>query len=365
MKNHKTNRVFVDIHVIQSLPPSCVNRDDTGSPKTAVYGGVRRSRVSSQAWKRAMREMFREYFSEDELGERTKKIVDKVAFQIQAISDTGTERAKELAEKIINNAGVTTTKDSEAKALFFMSNKQAESMARLALMEPMPGKREAQAALNAGKGVDIALFGRMVADDPVLNADASAQVAHAISTHRVENEYDYYTAMDDRAPEDQAGARMIGTIEFNSSTLYRYATVAAHDLENNLGDAAASTKAVREFVRGFVCSMPTGKLNTFANSTPPYAVMVAIRRDRPVNMVGAFEQPVRAGEGGYQGQSAKTLAEYANAVYSSFLDVPEKTFTVSLGDELDRLGDKMGLPRLLDNVEQIVRSLLREGGSQI
>lgn len=360
MNNSRTDRVFVDIHIIQSLPPSCVNRDDTGSPKTALYGGVRRARVSSQAWKRAVRAMFREHFSEDELSERTKKIVEKVAGQIRAITNTGEDEALELAEKIINNAGVST-KDQEAKALFFMSNKQAESMARLALAETIPGKRETQAALNAGMGIDIALFGRMVADDPLLNADASAQVAHAISTHGVENEYDYYTAMDDRAPEDQAGAGMIGTVEFNSSTLYRYATVAAHDLEGNLGDTTAAVRAVREFVRGFICSMPTGKINTFANSTPPYAVMVAVRRDQPINLAGAFERPVRAGDDGYQRQSARALAEYAESVYGSFFDLPEKTFVTSLGDELDKFGEKVDLPRLLENVEQVVENLLQEG----
>lgn len=364
MENRKANRVFVDIHVIQSLPPSCVNRDDTGSPKTAVYGGVRRARVSSQAWKRAMRKLFGEYFYEEELSERTKKVVEKVAIQIQARSSSSIEDAMDLAEKIINRAGVST-EDYETKALFFMSHKQADSMAKLALTEPMPSKKETQKALNAGKGVEIALFGRMVAEAPDLNADASAQVAHAISTHRVENEYDYYTAMDDRAPENQPGAAMIDTIEYNSSTLYRYSTVAVHDLKISLCDVVATVKAVKEFVRGFVCSMPTGKLNTFANSTPPYAVMVAIRRDQPVNLVGAFEQPVKAGVRGYQGQSTKALAEYANAVYSSFLDAPEETFVVSLGDELDGLGDKMELHRLLDNVEQIVGNLLQEGGLQI
>lgn len=92
MKNLK-NSLFVDVHVIQSLPPSCVNRDDTGSPKTAVYGGVRRARVSSQAWKHAMREMFKEYFSESELSERTKKIVEKVADQICSMSNISKEDA--------------------------------------------------------------------------------------------------------------------------------------------------------------------------------------------------------------------------------------------------------------------------------
>jgi len=353
------NRVFVDVHVIQSLPPSCVNRDDTGSPKTAMYGGARRARVSSQSWKHAIREMFKKYFSENELGERTKKIVEKVADQICSLSDISKEDAMTAAEKIINQAGVST-KNSEAKALFFMSSKQAENLARMALIDPMPSKKEVQAALNAGKGVDIALFGRMVADDPALNTDASAQVAHAISTHKVENEYDYYTAMDDRSPEDQAGAGMIGTIEFNSSTLYRYATVAAHDLKVNLGDGNAAAKATKEFVRAFVCSMPTGKQNTFANGTPPYAVMVAIRRDQPVNMAGAYETPVKAGEGGYQAKSAKALAEYANIVYNSFFDTPLETLITSVGNELTGLGEAVQLTDLLDKTEQLVSRLLQE-----
>ncbi len=362
MKNLK-NSLFVDVHVIQSLPPSCVNRDDTGSPKTAVYGGVRRARVSSQAWKHAMREMFKEYFSESELSERTKKIVEKVADQICSMSNISKEDAMILAEKIINQAGVST-KDSEAKALFFMSNKQAENMALMALINPLPGKKEVQAELNAGNGIDIALFGRMVADDPALNTDASAQVAHAISTHKVENEYDYFTAMDDRSPEDQAGAGMIGTVEFNSSTLYRYATVAAHDLKNNLGDASAAARAVKEFIRAFVCSMPTGKLNTFANNTPPYAMMVAFRQDQPVNLAGAFEKPIKAGEGGYQENSAKAMAEHAQNVYKNFFNAPEKAFITSIGNELLGLGDVLKMSELLEETEQVVDRMLRDNEVQ-
>jgi CRISPR system Cascade subunit CasC len=360
----RKNRVFVDIHVIQSLPPSCVNRDDTGSPKTAIYGGVRRARVSSQSWKHAMREMFKEYFNESELSERTKKIVEKVADQICNLRNISKEENMALAEKIINQAGVTT-KDSEAKALFFMSSKQAENLAHMALMDPLPGKKEVQEALNAGNGIDLSLFGRMVADDPALNTDASAQVAHAISTHKVENEFDYYTAMDDRNLEDQVGAAMIDTIEFNSSTLYRYATVAAHDLKKNLGDANGAAKAVKEFIRAFVCSMPTGKQNTFANGTPPYAVMIALRRDQPVNLVGAFETPVKAGEGGYLRRSAETLKKYAQLVYDKFSTEPDKAFVTSIDDILADLGDSYKFPELLERTEEVVHSLLQEDGVQV
>lgn len=355
-------RLFVDIHVIQSVPPSCINRDDTGSPKTAMYGGVRRARVSSQAWKHAMREMFKDYFDESELSERTKKIVEKVAKQIIRLHGFDQAKAMEQAEKIIKQAGISI-KDYEAKALFFMSNKQAENLARLAVQDPLPGKKEVQKALNAGKGVEISLFGRMVADDPALNSDAAAQVAHAISTHKVENEYDYYTAIDDRSPEDQTGAGMIGTIEFNSSTLYRYATVAVHDLKENLfGDANVTTKAVKEFIRTFVYSMPSGKQNTFANSTPPYAVMVTLRHDQPANLVGAFENPIKAGDDGYQKKSVQKLAEYARLVYNKFLPAPEKAFVIAIDNELDGLGENLEFPELLQKVGQNVSQLLQEDG---
>ncbi|MDD4772944.1 MAG: type I-E CRISPR-associated protein Cas7/Cse4/CasC [Eubacteriales bacterium] len=358
MSNLK-NRVFADIHVIQSLPPSCVNRDDTGSPKTAIYGGIRRARVSSQSWKHAVREMFKDAFDESELSERTKKIVEKVADQISVLSGISKEEAIKSAEKIINQAGVST-KDSEAKALFFMSNKQAENMAHMALKNPLPVKKEVQEVLNAQAGVEIALFGRMVADDPALNTDASAQVAHAISTHRVENEYDYYTAMDDRTPIDQSGAGMIGTVEFNSSTLYRYATVAVHDLKKNLDDIGAASRAVKEFVNAFVCSMPTGKQNAFANGTPPYAVMVALRRDQPVNLVGAFETPVKEGQGGYLKKTAETLKQYTQTVYDTFYAKPEHVFITAMDNSLDGLGEVSDFSELLKKTEQAVHSILQK-----
>lgn len=385
MKNRNVNRIFVDVHVVQSLPPSCVNRDDTGSPKTAVYGGVRRARVSSQAWKRAMRGMFKEHFEENALGKRTALCVEWIAGKILAL-DNNIEfnEAKQYAKDTINIASTKIKKpiipsppkkskdDNKATdssdATLFLAPVQVEKIAKLALEWKHTGNKPKKGivkdCLSRGHTIDIALFGRMVAKAHDLGVDGAAQVAHAISTHRVENEYDYFTAMDDRSPEDQAGAVMIGTVEFNSSTLYRYATVAVHDLESNLDDVAASTKAVREFVHAFICSMPTGKLNTFANNTPPYGVMVAIRRDQPVNLVGAFEQPIRAGDGGYQEQSSKALAEYATAVYSNFLDAPEKAFVVSLGSELDKLGDKVGLSELLGKVELVVGGFLQEGGEK-
>jgi CRISPR system Cascade subunit CasC len=308
-----------------------------------------------------MRQMFRDYFDESDLGVRTKKIVDVVAATIKRFDESKTdEDAKKLAEKVINAAKVTT-KDSEAKALFFLSTKQAENLANLILENEDPSAKEAQGALNKGFGVDIALFGRMVADDPALNTDAAAQVAHSISTHRVDNEFDYYTAVDDCAPEDNAGAGMIGTIEYNSSTLYRYATVAVHELSKQIDDPSVVAKVMQEFARAFVTSMPTGKQNTFANRTLPDAALVSIRTDQPINLVGAFERPVKStGEGGFSRASCEALAKYAGKVYGSFAGAPERSFVVDQNlTELASLGEAVNLPELLELLGDETLQLLR------
>ncbi len=356
------NRLFIDINVIQSVPPSCINRDDTGSPKTATYGGVRRARVSSQSWKKAVRDEFRLRFDEKDLALRTKKIVDMVAERISDLdgSISGEEAAK-MAADVLEKGGIKVKAKSkkkddaadtpEAQALFFMSSKQADNLAELAISGKYD-KKSVTEALNKDHGVEIALFGRMVADDPSMNSDAACQVAHSISTHRVDNEFDYFTAVDDRAPEDNAGAGMIGTVEFNSATLYRYATISVHGLLDILGDREATSKAVSEFVRAFLLTMPTGKQNTFANRTVPYAVYIAVRRDQPVNLVGAFERPVLPSKenGGYNRESASRMMSYESAVESEFVEAPVASWFIgeselvtgshsNLQDALDDLSD--------------------------
>ena len=347
------NRLYVDVHVLQTVPPSCVNRDDTGSPKSALYGGASRARVSSQSWKKAMRDMFADIFPGEDLGKRTKRIVGMVAGEIARL---GGDDSEVSAQKVLETAGLKIkSEDKGTDALFFMSTAQARALAKLAVEEPevisdktsKEAKAKAHEALKMSPGIDIALFGRMVADDPALNTDACAQVAHSISTHKVNREYDYFTAVDDLAPEDNAGAGHIGTVEFNSSTLYRYATVAVHDLYNNLNDGTAD--AVCGFVHAFACSMPTGKQNTFANRTLPDAVMVTIRTDQPINLVGAFEQPVRAGKNndeGYVAASGKAFVAHANKVYDDWLGQPDRALVTS--ELLSGLGEVMPFKKLKD-----------------
>lgn len=344
-------RLYIDFHVIQTVPPSCVNRDDTGRPKTAVYGGATRARVSSQSWKHSMRAMFTDIFSDEKLGFRTKHSVGLIADALKKLSpDMTDEKADKAAAEAIANAGVKVNekKGNITGALFFISSVQAEKLAELAAS----GEKDKKAyknALKSSPSVDIALFGRMVADDADLNVDAASQVAHSISTHAVQNEYDYFTAVDDRSPEDNAGAGHLGTMEFNSATLYRYATVNAADLLKTIGEDTAD--AVRGFAEAFICSMPTGKQNSYANRTLPDMVYVTIRSDQPVNLCGAFEKPV-GGSGGYSEMSVSKLFDHAEKVYADYCGSPAKSYVIGSDPVLG--AEKVNLKQLLDMLHEYI-----------
>lgn len=373
--------LYIDIHVLQTVPPSNLNRDDAGTPKSAVYGGVRRARVSSQAWKKATRAEFKERLSPEDIGTRTKRVVELMVKRMRAQDDTLThETATKAAAAVLKLIGLDVVpprakkgKGDEGvadvdlydttKYLLFLSNRQIERLADLAVRGNAK-KAEAVQAVDTEHGIEVSLFGRMVADSKDLSVDAAVQVAHAISTHAVQEESDYYTAVDDETPDDESGAGMLGTIEFNSSTLYRYATINADGLHRNLygdegGDGEATVRAVQEFVRAFALSMPTGKQNTFANRTVPDAVVVMVREDRPVSLVGAFESAVTSRDSeGRVATSVARLVEQASAV-QQFVDAPALTLVSHAGDQsaaVASLGDVMRLSELVERLADPVRS---------
>ncbi|MEG3626593.1 type I-E CRISPR-associated protein Cas7/Cse4/CasC [Streptomyces poriticola] len=340
------NRIFLDVHALQTVPPSNLNRDDTGAPKSAVYGGVPRARVSSQAWKRAMRTYFNEEHLLDpsELGVRTKKIVEVVAERITTLDPAlDGEQALRIADETVKATGLKTevpkrkagqTREGkpepapEAKYLVFLSSRQLDGLAGLAVdgadditafLKEKKNKDAAKAVADTRHSVDIALFGRMVADVADFGVDAAVQVAHALSVHRVENESDYYTAVDDETGDEETGAGMIGTVDFNSATLYRYSALGVHQLAHTLGQGLREDepvtepvrRAVEAFVHAFAASLPTGKINTFGHHTLPDAVVVTLRTTRPVSYASAFEEPVRGETGGFVREACERLALYA------------------------------------------------------
>lgn len=373
-------RTIIDINILQTVPPSNINRDDTGSPKSAVYGGVRRARVSSQAWKRETRRLFSDILDESELGTRTKRVAEVLSKRIVAQSpEIAPERALELAELAFSTAGIKlsearrSTKENplpkESGYLLFLSSRQLDQVAALCVVADVA--EDSKAALNSGEvkraldtshSVDLSLFGRMVAEASDLNVDAACQVAHAISVHPVDNEFDYFTAVDDYKAQDDgedAGAGMIGTVEFNASTLYRYATVDVDALQRNLGDVDATKRAVEAFVRAFVTSMPTGKQNTFANRTLPNAVVLNVRDSQPVNLVGAFEDAIIGGQ--RLEKASMRLAEHAQEIDAAFGTTPVESWVVRTGaatEALDAVGKRATLEDAVREAGQAVSARL-------
>lgn len=364
---------YIDLHVLQTVPPSNLNRDDTGSPKTAIFGGVRRARVSSQAWKRAMRRDFNNTLPEEEIGERTLVVAERVAADVAALNPDLADRAVELATKALQAAGIKVKKEkaklsggdeverAETGYLLFASRPQIRAMAELIVADPgsAPSKKDAQKALMSGVSIDVALFGRMIADAPELNIDACAQVAHAISVHAVDNEFDYFTAVDDNAAEENAGAGMIGTVEFNSSTLYRYATVNADELATVLGSAEAAAAAIASFTRAFATSMPTGKQNTFANRTLPDLVLLSVRQDQPVNLVGAFETPVSSPEGRVQA-ATEALLHRATQLTEAYGSAPVAEMAVAVGGASTAIEAANVARGSLDDLVELARTTVSE-----
>ena len=282
---------------------------------------------------------------------RTLEIVKYVAEKIIELDDSiSMEVAMAKAKDVIEKSQIKLS-DNKAKALFFLGDTQAKGLAKAAI-NGESDKKKIEEILNGNKPIDIALFGRMVADNPVLNEDASSQVAHAISTHGVQTEFDFYTAVDDLAPEDNAGAGMLGTIEFNSSTLYRYANVAIHEFSNQIEDKEAVINAIKLYIKAFVNSMPTGKINTFANQTLPQFVMVTLRKDRPINLISAFEEPVRSSNGYTKASIEKLIKESkkiekfveepALQLFIAFDDVEGLGLSAREEENLDALNEELG-----------------------
>lgn len=338
-------QLYIDIHALQVIPPNNMNRDDTGSPKTARYGGVVRHRVSSQAWKRAIRDEFDSLYPHMVRGLRTRRLVPIITDRVRELLPEVPEKTiASQAEKVVKalkakGTGKVFEKDRESgecrtKMLYYLSEDEVKELVDLTREavnseERVTQKSVQEALAHAQMAVDVALFGRMVTDSPKLSVDAAVQVAHAIGVGRAETEFDYFTAVDDALPEGQSGAAMIETTEFLSSTLYRYANVDVNHLHENLGSVEATSRAIEAFLKSFIVSMPTGKQNSFANRTLPSAVVVQLRHTQPVSLVNAFEMPIgfRDDEGTIE-QACKRLVAQERSIDNAFGVEPAKTYVI-------------------------------------
>lgn len=367
--------MFMDIYAVQNVPPSNINRDETGNPKTAQYGGVLRSRVSSQAWKRAMRETFKSLLDEKQLGVRTKNAVELIVKAMVDQRPESEDQAESYASLVLQATGVKVVASTRAGAasgkpvtqyLIFIGNTEIGRLANIALEWMDQGKDPAKAPDSAMKkevsgvfhgeqAVDIALFGRMLADAPDLNTDASAQVAHAISVDAIKPEYDYFTAADDFTEADNAGAAMIDSVGFNSSTLYRYATVNLDALQEQIGNVEATARVASVFVEAFIRSMPTGKQNSYANRTLPETCIVAFRDSQPINAVEAFERPVAAEHDQPISQVAgRRLVAELRRIQDAYDEQPVRAWAISTdlsAQDLAPVAESVGLKDLTSQVD--------------
>lgn len=350
--------MYADMYAIHSIPTANMNSDDNGMQKKVSVGGALRTRVSSQAWKKAIRDRF------DERSFRTKKAVALLVRKMMDIDNGITEaEASEKAGKLLAEE-VGLTKDLTTKALIMLSPSQIDNAARYALScdSKKYSKKDVREILKKDNSLDLALFGRMVADDPALNVDAAVQFAHAFSTHRIEPEYDYFTALDDLQNKDEQGASHLDHTEYNASTFYRYANVNVNELIHNLNrNKEEGIAGTVEFIRNFVLAMPTGMQNRHANKTLPSYLMVSLRTDTPVNLAVAFEKPViiRNNEYGYTDKSIERLENEFNSTLK-MVDNPAATFVLNLESDDTKVKGAVTAENLNDLLQRVSETLTKE-----
>ena len=331
--------MFVELHMIQNFSPSNLNRDDTNNPKDCEFGGYRRARISSQCIKRAIRlhPLFK-HTVEMEPAMRTRRLTLKLSRQLAGKGHP--ENEVELVASTFPQA--LTTKDMQPKqaertdVLLYIGQHEIDLIVNAleanwtqvvqetTAYQDDPKKAKTPTIKNVVKNIfkdieleasvpDVALFGRMLASQKVFDRDAACQVAHAISTHRVTMEMDFFTAVDDLNPEDTAGAGMMGFTGFDSACFYRYARIDWGQLLKNLnGNADLARRTVEGFLRAAVAAVPSGKQTSFAANNPPSLLLAVVRKDgMGWSLANAFERPVRPRrDSGLVAPSAEALDVY-------------------------------------------------------
>jgi CRISPR system Cascade subunit CasC len=297
---------FVQLHLLTAYPAANLNRDDTGSPKSLKFGGVDRLRVSSQAIKRAIRTS--DHFAAGigaHLGTRSQTFARKL---LEALKARGIEE-KEAIKRVqtvveADKLGKLKKEGVETEQLVHLG---PDELARLdALVDQLVANekidsKSAAVLLEKPKAADIAMFGRMLADNPGYNVEAAVQVAHAFTTHRVTIEDDYYTAVDDLKNRDRSedrGAGFIGIQEYGAGLFYLYVCIDANLLVSNLsGNKVLAKAAAKAFIEAAATISPKGKQNSYASRAHATYVLAEIGPETPRTLAAAFMQPVAADNG--------------------------------------------------------------------
>jgi len=364
--------MIVELHMLQNFAPSCLNRDDTNSPKECQFGGYRRARISSQCIKRAIREYFKDncLLSTDSLAKRTKLLANELTKRLVKRGKPE-EEAKRASTEAIKTINLEVVDKDKTQYLLFVGEKEIDAFANIILthwddlksaLDKKKTKyiaKELRGKLNGGKAADLALFGRMLADLPDKNIDAACQVAHAISTHKVDVEFDFYTAVDDLQPKEETGAGMMGDIEFNSACYYRYSNIDLEQLKDNLGgDAGLAQKTIEAFIRATAHAVPSGKQTSFAAQNPPDFIMAVVRHSGSWSLANAFARPVKEGAD-LMADSIATLVDYwgkLNQAYGTDSITARLAMTLREDVKLDGLDQVVSFEDLVQEVNQAIAS---------
>lgn len=376
--------MLIEIHMLKNYPPTNLNRDDLGTPKTCVFGGTNRSRISSQCLKRSWRksEIFGDIVGESNLGIRTRKMPGLIRDNLieQGISE---EYANEILPKLsgIGNRDGKEFKDNTKTAQIMMYSKddieditrvvkeqieKCESIKDIKKITVKAIEEQMQKADIRPVSLDIALFGRMVTSDAFRDVEASVQVAHALSTNRVVMESDYFTAVDDLIfgkNQEDSGAGMIDSTEFNSSCYYIYAAIDTDILAENLKGVeeadSLGKKAVEGIIKTMAFSDPDGKQNGFAGHiVPSFAIVECKEKKIPVSYTNAFAEAVYPGEeGDLILKSIQRLVKEREDIQKDFSVPVKESFLFCSSKYSQNLGLQDGVT-VCENYEDMVQKVV-------
>lgn len=327
----------IEFHILQSFPVTCLNRDDVGAPKSAIVGGVSRARVSSQCWKRQVRLALPDFGIR--LGVRSKKIASILANACTALgaSDEQANRCGKAMAAFFSDDTLLFLSESEAAAFAAYAQEKDFDAAKLKDKELVKvAKKTVNKTLDA---LDIALFGRMVAKAADMNVEAAASFAHAISTHKVSNEVEFFTAVDDCKTEEESGSAHMGSLEFNSATYYRYVSLDLGQLKQTLGEDADIKTAVAAFVKALYVAVPAARQTTQSGACPWDYARVLLRKGQ--GLQASFEQPVKSQGEGFLSPSKAALKEWLNKKEKLSGSLFGKQGDYEWGEDLDYSIDRL------------------------
>lgn len=373
----------LEFHILQSFPVSCLNRDDMNQAKTAIIGGTKRARISSQCFKRAIRMKMHEFGIE--LSNRTKfinKLLEKELVNYGATEEQVNTCSKQFSDTIKNESTLMFFTNSEVKKIaelfknnnfklfnYNKNNKKNKKDDIEIIEEETTNKKNKKCSFESSAfrsmvksvinnivgydGVDVALFGRMVAQCPTFNISAASSFSHAISINEVKSELDFFTAGDDCKSEfepDSNGAAHLDSNEFNSATYYRYISVDLGQLVKNL-DTEEISDVVKTFIQALFVAVPCARQNSMAAYSPWDFAIVTIRKGQNIQM--SFEKAVRkTNDLSIAEVGIKELKEKFESMKSFYGSIFGEKFTMELEP------NKNSFDNLIDNVTNEINKIM-------